>query len=272
MLDDSARRALRGTRFDDVRWYGQVASTNSVVADLARAEAREGLVVVADHQTAGRGRMGRTWEEASGSGLLLSVLLRPVHAPARAPMLTLAMALAASEACAEVAGITPLLKWPNDLVAGGDQGDQGDQGKVGGILGETVSSGAGLGVVLGIGLNVKAGHPLPPPGVALEALAGRRVDRSALLVALLHHLDHRYGALDREDGWDALLEDYRARSATLGRAVRVELAGTAVEGEAVDVTPEGHLVVDTNGQRRQVPAGDVVHLRTAGGPGSGIEG
>ena len=277
MLDDSARRRLGSTRFGDVRWHAEVGSTNSVVADLARSGEAEGVVVVADHQTAGRGRRGRTWESAPGDGLLLSVLLRPALSVERTPLLTLVMALSASEACEEVAGVVPLLKWPNDLLVG--------EGKVGGVLGETVSGLRGLNaqsglrglnaesglrglhaqsdpmarspaVVLGIGVNVRAEAALPPGCVALEAVAGRPVDRAELLVALLEHLDARYTDLDVAQ----LLAGYRARSGTLERRVRVDLATSAVEGTAMDVTPEGHLVLDVGGTQRVVHTGDVVHL------------
>ena len=251
MLDDSARRDLAGTRFTDVRWYAEVGSTNSVVAGLVRAGAPEGVVVVADHQTAGRGRLGRTWEDAPGSSLLLSALLRPTLPAHRLPLLTLAVALAASDACGEAAGVVPLLKWPNDLVAGG--------GKVGGVLGETVATEGAVAAVVGIGVNVRAGHPLPPGGVALEEVAGRPVDGSALLVALLRRLEARYRQVDGS----GFVADYRGRSATLGRPVRVELAASSLEGEAVDVTPEGHLVVDVGGTLQVVLSGDVVHLRAA---------
>ncbi|MDQ3979390.1 MAG: biotin--[acetyl-CoA-carboxylase] ligase [Actinomycetota bacterium] len=277
MLDDSARRVLRDTRFSDVRWYPEVTSTNSVLVDLARQGAQEGVVVVADHQTAGRGRRGRTWEAEPGTSLLVSVLLRPRLPADTVPLLTLMGALAASDACEEVAGVAPLLKWPNDLVvADGVVGDGvvvdgvvGD-GKVGGVLGETVAAAA----VLGIGLNVKAGATLPPGGLALEAAAGRPVDRSALLVALLRNLETRYQGLRSPGGSERLLTDYRARSATIGRAVRVEVEGGTREGSAVDLTPEGHLVIDTGSRREVVRSGDVVHLRqatplTGAAPGSG---
>ena len=253
MLDDSARRELRSTRFGDVRWFAEVGSTNSVLAELARAGAPEGVVVGADHQTAGRGRLGRRWEAPPGSSLLFSVLLRP-HLPAdRAPLLALLMAVAAAEACEEVAGVEPLLKWPNDLVV--------EDGKLGGILGESLPAAAGPAVVIGTGLNVEAGHPLVPGAVALESLSGRRVERDALLVSVLCHLDARYRALDHPDGCERLLEDYRARSDTLGRHVLVQLSTTTVEGRAVDVTPAGHLVVASEGRRQVVVTGDVVHLR-----------
>lgn len=261
MLDESARLALAGTEFADVRWFDEVDSTNKVAADLVRrgtAAAHGSAVVVADHQTEGRGRLGRQWEAPPGSSLLLSVVSRPASL-AQVHRLATSVALAAVAACQEVAGVEARLKWPNDLVAG--------DRKLGGILGEIVRDGADLAAVVGLGINVNWEPPEapPPPGVALNQLVGRPVDRAALLVALLRHLDRLYPAVDRADGEASLVQQYRARSATIGRRVRVELSAGAVEGQAVDVTADGHLVVqDDDGRRRVVAAGDVVHVRPTG--------
>jgi BirA family biotin operon repressor/biotin-[acetyl-CoA-carboxylase] ligase len=251
MREDSARPGLAGTRFDDIRWFAQVGSTNTVAAELARSGAREGLVVVAEHQTAGRGRHGRRWEAEPGSSLLMSLLLRPPLPPTEAPLVTVLVAVAACAACEEVAGVAPALKWPNDLIVG--------ERKLGGILGEVVP---GVAMVLGLGLNVTGPVSSPEGRVALEEVTGRPVDRWDLLVALLRHLDAGCGALGSGAGRARLLAAYRARSSTLGRTVRVELAGGgSLVGEAVDITAEGHLLVEEGGTRRVVPAGDVVHLR-----------
>ena len=258
MLPESARLALEGSRFGDVRWFPEVRSTNEVVAALARGGASEGVVAVAGHQTAGRGRMGRRWHAPPGSSLLLSVLLRPSLPAAQTPLTTVAMALAAAEACEEVADVSPLVKWPNDLVVG--------EGKLAGILGERVSPTADgrPAVVVGIGVNANWGDQVPPDGgAALDELAGRPVALWDLLVALLHRLDRRYRYLSQPDVLPLLLDDYRARSATLGRRVRVEVPAGELEGEAVRLTAEGHLVVDDSGRHRVVSAGDVVHVRPA---------
>ena len=165
MLDDSASTAV--PRFSDVRWFDEVDSTNSVAADLARKEgAAPAIVVVADHQRSGRGRLGRRWEAPPGSSLLCSVTLPAATTDRPAHFATMAMALAASDACDEVAGVRPLLKWPNDLLVG--------PAKLGGILGEA-RDGA---VIVGLGLNVNwGGAPPPASGVALDTLTGRSVDR-----------------------------------------------------------------------------------------------
>lgn len=235
-------------RSRDIRRYDEVPSTNEVAAALGRQGAPEGLVVTADHQTAGRGRRGRRWLAPPGTSLLVSVLLLPAPEPGYAHLPTLAMALAAAEACEDVAGVCPRLKWPNDVVVG--------ERKLGGVLGEATTDA----VVVGAGLNVNWGEQSPPPpGVSLDALVGHPVDRTALLDALLGHLDQRLAAPR-----DQLLADYRAASATLGRRVTVGLWAGTVAGEAVDLTAEGHLVVDDGRRRRVLTMGDVVHARLEG--------
>lgn len=250
-------------RFTDIRRREETSSTNAEVLELARVGAPEGLVVVADHQTAGRGRRGRVWIAPPGSALLASVLLRPRLAAVDAHLVTLAAALAASDACYQVAGIRPALKWPNDLVLEAPLNEVGASGKLAGILAHSLVEGDVLhAVVVGMGCNVTAAAATVPAAVCLEAAAGRPVDRDALLGAWLGHLDHWYAsALVGEGGRRNVLEAYRRWCSTLGRRVRVELADGAVEGRAVDVTDDGRLVVETATGRRWISAGDVVHLR-----------
>ena len=254
MLGADARAALLGTRFADVRWLDQVDSTNRVVADLARQGAAEGLVVAADHQTAGRGRRGRSWEAPPATSLLVSALVRPGLPAELSPLVTVAAGVATSDACAEVARVRPLLKWPNDLVTA--------EAKLGGILCELLPGPTGTGdaVVVGLGLNVN--WPRPPAGldgaVALSELCGRDIDRAQLLVAFLRHLDRELGALSNVHGRGDLLRRYRPLSATIGRPVRMTQGARTLEGRAVDVSAHGHLVVDdARGIRHHVVSGDV---------------
>jgi len=282
-------RGLAGTRFGEVRWVAETGSTNSDVLALARDGAGEGTVVVADHQHSGRGRQGRSWVAPSGSSLLVSVLLRPPAVVAGTSAMAAGVAMA--EAVEEVAGCRPGLKWPNDLVIVGEghgglrgpgsPGDGGDR-KLAGILAEAdwppgTTESAGwraprpderLPVVVGVGINVNWPPQLPDDladtATALNHLVGREVDRADLLVAYLQRLDALYGALVAARSSAPVLAAWRARSATLGRRVRVDLGTTDVEGTAVDVTDEGHLVVETaDGDRRTLAVGDVVHLRPA---------
>ncbi|MGH9224737.1 MAG: biotin--[acetyl-CoA-carboxylase] ligase [Acidimicrobiales bacterium] len=251
MLEDFASTAV--PRFADVRWFDEVESTNSVAADLARREgSAPAIVVVADYQRSGRGRLGRRWESPPGCSLLCSVILPPATPDRPAHLATMALALAASDACDDVAGVRPLLKWPNDLLV--------DGAKLGGILGEILD---GVALVMGLGLNLNwaaAGAVPPGSGVSLDALAGRTVDRRALVTAVLLHLDSHLAV-----PVDGLLDGYRARSATVGQRVRLKLGSGTIEGDAVGISSHGHLLIDeAGGGRHVIAAGDVVHVRPVG--------
>lgn len=243
-------------RFADVRWLEETGSTNADLVSLARLGAPEGVVIVTDHQRRGRGRRGRTWTAPPGSALLVSVLLRPPLAPAAAQLVTMAAALAAVDACGEVAGVDPGLKWPNDLVV--DNPD-GSTAKLAGLLAESLVKGNRLAaVVVGMGCNLRAA----PTGAAyLDDLAGRPVGRDELLASWLNHLEMRYPS---PSGASALLDNYRRRCTTLGRTVRVVLADETFEGRAGDVTAYGHLLVETAIGTREVTAADVHHVRVRG--------
>jgi BirA family biotin operon repressor/biotin-[acetyl-CoA-carboxylase] ligase len=276
-LGDPARAALAGSRFADVRWAPSTGSTNADALALARDGAPEGVVVVADYQTAGRGRYDRAWVAPPGGSLLVSVLLRPPSPVASAA--TMATAVAMAEAVEEVAGVTAGLKWPNDLVIADETGER----KLAGILAEadwpasaTISAGwkqpsahERAVIVVGIGVNVswpeddEAIRDVADTAVALNWVTPEPVDRLDLLVAFLRRLDRGYGGLVT-DGPGAAMDQWRRRSATLGRRVRIDLGVDDVEGTAVDVTAEGHLVVEApGGQRRTFAVGDVVHVREA---------
>jgi BirA family transcriptional regulator, biotin operon repressor / biotin---[acetyl-CoA-carboxylase] ligase len=248
----------------EVRRFATLGSTNSYLLEEARRGAPEGLVAVADHQTAGRGRLGRRWEAPPGTCLLLSVLLRPALDPEDLHLCTAAVALAAADAAPVVAGVSPRLKWPNDLLIG--------EKKVAGVLAESDPGAPGgppgsVAVVVGIGCNVDWPGPPEAGGTSLSAAAGRPVEVDALLDALLDALAERHRLLATAVGRARLVEEWRARCDTLGQSVRVELVGgDPLEGVAVDLTPAGHLVVETAGGPVSVAAGDVVHLRPGGGP------
>lgn len=238
--------------FARLEYLDIVDSTNRVVVDRARDGEPEGLVVVADHQLAGRGRRGRDWIDEPGSSLLASILFRPRLGPADLGIVPIVVALAACDALRDVAGVAARLKWPNDLIVG--------EAKVAGILSE-VAEGA---VVVGIGVNLVLPHgarTLPTPATSVSDAAGRRPDRGALLAALVDGVGARYALVDDREGRARIMDAYRAASATLGAAVRAELEGTVLVGTAVAITESGRLVVRTAAGDRTVDAADVVHLR-----------
>jgi BirA family transcriptional regulator, biotin operon repressor / biotin---[acetyl-CoA-carboxylase] ligase len=241
----------------DVRRFATLPSTNDWLLLQARHGAPAGTVAVADHQREGRGRMGRRWDAPAGTSLLVSVLLRPLAPAGELYAATAAVALSAADACVAVAGVTPGLKWPNDLVVG-------DQ-KLAGVLAESDPGAPGgragsAAVVVGVGCNVNWDGP--EGATSLSALAGRPVDREALLQGLLEALEPRADALDRPDGRRSVVGELRRRCVTLGRTVRVEPAGgPPVTGLAAALDDSGHLVVETGSGEVVVSAGDVVHLR-----------
>jgi BirA family biotin operon repressor/biotin-[acetyl-CoA-carboxylase] ligase len=233
--------------FHEVRWFDSLDSTNRYLLDEARRGAPEGVVAVADHQTAGRGRRGREWVAPPGSSLLVSVLLRPTLGPEQSQLVAMACGVAMVDAVERVAGITPSLKWPNDLVVG--------DRKLAGILAEA-DSGA---VVVGVGVNVNW-HDFPTEltesATACNLEAGQSVERRELLAAFLRELDARYANLE------LVPAEYERRLATLGRRVRVERADGDLQGRAVGVGASGELLVDDGtGEPVAVHVGDVIHLR-----------
>ena len=277
-----------GTRFAEVRWFEELDSTNRYLVNEARGGAGEGLVVMADYQSAGRGRMGRRWEAPPGANLLVSVLLRPQLPLASRHLASAVVALAAADACAALGGVAVDLKWPNDLLVGGR--------KLAGVLAE-----ADLGVqgaegpspiVVGIGINVawpppsSDDRPTPEGGSPLRSdlgdladsatsllrESGRTVDRSELLDRLLVGLEPRVNALGSPEGRSRQAADLQSRCSTIGARVRVDTAEGTMTGTAMAVTAEGHLVVDVDQEGpRTVVVGDVIHLRMASEQDAGPE-
>lgn len=239
-----------------LHFLAEVGSTNDLAMSLAAGGATEGTAVVADRQVRGKGRLGRDWDSPAGVGIWTSIILRPPILPARAPLLTLVAGLATAEAVARASGVGPELKWPNDVLAGGR--------KVAGILTELAAEpGCLRHVVVGIGVNVRQTPEDFPDGIrgaatSLSLAAGRPVGRLAVLAGLYLALESAYDAF-RAGRMEALLDRYRARCRTLGRAVVVRPSGGEVlEGRARDVDGEGALLLERpDGTVRRVLAGDV---------------
>jgi BirA family biotin operon repressor/biotin-[acetyl-CoA-carboxylase] ligase len=265
--DSGVQVSGHAERFTNPVRLRSVDSTNRYVRDEALAGAPEGLVVVAEEQTEGRGRRGRSWAAPRGSSLLCSMLFRPALAPGELHLLPSVVGLAALDAALAVAGVDAGLKWPNDVLVG--------EAKLAGILGELVGTGnLGTGpvaAVVGIGMNVAWPPGWPPPGplaeltaraTTLERAAGRPLDQEALLLALCSAVERRYRTLETAEGRAATSAEYRERCVTIGREVKVLLDGETVEGSALDFDDDGRLVVALrDGARRSFDAGDVVHLR-----------
>jgi BirA family transcriptional regulator, biotin operon repressor / biotin---[acetyl-CoA-carboxylase] ligase len=238
-------------------------STNAAVVERARRDEPEGLVLVAEHQTAGRGRLDRAWETPARAALTFSALLRPRVPDRRWPWLPLLAGVAVCEGVAAAGGPRCELKWPNDVMYGDH--------KLAGILAERVDTRAGAALVVGIGLNVTSQREeLPVPTATSLLLAGMPApDRSRLLVAILDALADHYRAW-QEAGGDAsagLAADYTRVCRTVGSEVEVHLPdGRTLRGRAVGVDDDGGLVVDSGGTRVSLSAGDVVHVRPGAAP------
>jgi BirA family biotin operon repressor/biotin-[acetyl-CoA-carboxylase] ligase len=252
-----------------VHSFPELASTNDEAHRLAAEGAPHGALVVADTQSRGRGRRGRTWVTPPGSALALTLVLRPELPPQRAPELQLVAAVAVCEAARALGAEKAAIKWPNDVECGGR--------KVCGLLAELRASGDRLEhVVLGIGLNVnltEAQLPEELRGLAssLRLERGAEVPRAWVLYRLIERLDH-WLSVHESEGFDAVRVRWRELSSTLGRRVRIEAgvtsgpAGQGLQGEAIDLAEDGALLVrDDSGMVHPINAGDVVHLRTVTG-------
>lgn len=238
-----------------LRVVAEIGSTNDAAMGAGQAGEPDGLAILADRQTSGRGRRGRSWASVPGVGVCTSILLRPPVSPLQAPLLTLMAGLATAEAIASVAQVEPLLKWPNDLLLDGR--------KVVGILTEMTTTGQRIGhVAIGIGVNV---HQRPedfPEGVretatSIDQAVGRRVDRGEVVAALYNALDGWYTVV-RSDGPAMILQSARVRTVTLGKPVTVDTGDAQWQGTAVDLDEDGALLVrDVHGAVQRILADDV---------------
>jgi BirA family transcriptional regulator, biotin operon repressor / biotin---[acetyl-CoA-carboxylase] ligase len=240
-----ARERL-GSFADRVHWYSEIGSTNDIAGTFAEKGVDEGLVVLADRQTAGRGRLGRSWASPPGAGIYVSVVLRPTATAAR--LVTIAAGVAVTDGIASGTGLSTHVKWPNDVHVGGR--------KLAGILAEgTVSH-----VVLGIGINVQPAAY--PPDVAsratsIEAELGRPVDRGVVLAECLAALASRYRDL-REHRAGSIVDAWRLRAAAmLGRRVEWDSAGERHTGVAEDIDDDGALIVKVRSGTLRIMSGEV---------------
>jgi BirA family biotin operon repressor/biotin-[acetyl-CoA-carboxylase] ligase len=239
----------------DIHVFQETSSTNDVVEKLARDLVGEGIVVFAESQTKGRGRLGRKWMSPAGKGLWFSVLLRPDLAPTAATQLTVATAVAVARAIEKTTGLKPGIKWPNDIVFG--------TRKAAGIL---LELGAELDhikhVVLGIGIDVNLSREDLPPelvpiATSLQMEAGRPIDRPELATALIRELDAVYARLKAGD-FHEIGDEWMRRCTTLGQRVTIRMGERNITGRAEALDEDGALLVRTDhGRLEHIIGGDV---------------
>ena len=266
LSEQAIRESLRGEWGRTMRFYEEVGSTSSEALEWTEAGGPEGAVVVADHQTAGRGRRGRSWASAPGSALQFSVILRPAGGIEGGSLLSTMAGLACAEAVEASTGLPTLIKWPNDVTVDGR--------KLAGILVEARLEGAEVrSAVVGIGINCHWEESDMPAEIAHHATsidierrrrgsdAGCR--RSELLGVTLRCLEDDYRLLTNAGGPAQIVERAAARSEIVGCAVRVRLAeGRIVEGRAAGLAESGGLVVETGGGEVVLEVGEIERVRT----------
>jgi BirA family biotin operon repressor/biotin-[acetyl-CoA-carboxylase] ligase len=259
LTPDLLRKRLKGNLFGKrVFHFFKTDSTNRVAMELGFAGEPEGTVVMAEEQTAGRGRSGRSWHSEKGTGLYVSMVLRPRLAPAQAPLLTMLAGISAQGAIQALSGLEPELKWPNDLLLNGK--------KLGGILTEMHAEQSAIRfVVVGIGINTnqeKFPAELATLATSLRKESGRITSRLELLVRLLAQFESDYSRFLSE-GAPFVVERFQKVSGfAQGRRVRVETGAESYVGTTAGLSAEGLLLVTReNGQSTTVIAGDVIEVR-----------
>ncbi len=245
---DLPRQWLRGP----VLHFVSLPSTNDLAKDLARQGYPEGSVLVAETQSAGRGRLGRVWESPPGTGIYLSLILRPPLPPTELPKLTLTAAVAVVEAIKEATNLEMGIKWPNDILFAGK--------KLGGILTEMETESDQMShVILGVGLNINTAvfpDHLQTVATSLRS-TGRRYARLAIIRAFLRTMDAFYGRFLRQE-FPAILDEWRQAAVTLGKPVTVKLGAEEISGLAVDVAPDGALLVEKpGGEVEKIISGEI---------------
>lgn len=234
--------------------YEEIASTQDIACKLARQGAEEGTIVIAEKQTKGRGRQGKSWS-SPGGGLYFSIILRPNLEPAQALQLPLVVGVAVAKAIKKVTALQPRLKWPNDIVIAGK--------KVGGILIETSTKQGKIDhTVLGIGLNVNTAKSLLPEAIrgtatSLVEEGGQNISPLKLLQCLFREFEALYIEF-LAYGFDKTRKQWKAMSNTIGSRVKIDSGGAEIEGEALDIDSEGFLLLRReNGNIDRVISGDV---------------
>ncbi len=238
-----------------IYYFDNIDSTMDAAMQLAVKNAPEGTIILAEGQVKGRGRLGRSWVSPKHKGIYISLILRPQASLDKVPLITLLSAVSVCEAVAELSGLEPQIKWPNDIML--------HNKKLGGILTELKADmDRAVFVIVGIGLNVNNdSRHLLPHATSLAEQKKHDIDRLALLAELLLRIEENYKLLQSND-FQAIADKWRNLSLTLNRRVKIHSQSTHIEGEAVDIDMDGALLVrNDSGLVQRVTAGDIIHCR-----------
>ena len=238
----------------EIIYFDTIDSTMNVAFQKGMEGAKEGTVVIAEGQSKGRGRMGRSWVSPKGKGIYMSVILRPKLSPTDVAKLTLLSAVCASEAIQEMCGLDAKIKWPNDILIGGK--------KIAGILTELSAEMDRVRfVVIGMGININASQTqLPDHATSLKAETGHSLSRVEFLQLVLLKLEQWY-SIQQKQGFAVVFKRWKELSSTLGRKVRMEDPSGIIEGRAVDLDEFGGLVIEnSSGVKVKRMSGDVVYV------------
>lgn len=247
--------SIRNTTWagQEIYYYDVTDSTNIRAKELAEEGHPSGTLVVADRQEAGRGRRGRSWDSPSGTGIFMTLLLKPEMNPNHASMLTLVAAMAVARAISKCAGTEALIKWPNDIVIGGK--------KICGILTEMSAQFDFINhIVIGIGINVHNEHfpeEIAETAGSILLQTGKRIRRAELIEQILEQFEHYYAIFMETEDLSGLVREYNSILVNMNKSVRVLDPKEPFEGKAMGITKKGELIVDTWESRKMVSSGEV---------------
>ncbi len=255
VMTEAELESLKNTQWAgcEIYCFDSIDSTNTKAKELAEAGHPSGTLVVADQQTLGRGRRGRSWESPAGTGIFMTLMLKPDINPNNASMLTLVAAMATARAITEVTGEAAQIKWPNDIVMNGK--------KVVGILTEMSAQFDYINhIVVGIGINVhneKFPEEIAKTASSLLLECGHRIHRVSLIEAFLEEFERLYAVYLETEDMSGLQKEYDSLLVNRGRQVRVLDPKEPFEGKAMGITKKGELIVDTWESRKLVSSGEV---------------
>lgn len=247
--------SIRNTTWagQEIYYYDVTDSTNIRAKELAEEGHPSGTLVVADRQEAGRGRRGRSWDSPSGTGIFMTLLLKPEMNPNHASMLTLVAAMAVARAISKCANTEALIKWPNDIVIGGK--------KICGILTEMSAQFDFINhIVIGIGINVHNEHfpeEIAETAGSILLQTGKRIRRAELIEQILEQFEHYYAIFMETEDLSGLVKEYNSILVNMNKSVRVLDPKEPFEGKAMGITKKGELIVDTWESRKMVSSGEV---------------